>query len=131
VETKVSVFVKMIDQRVPRLTLHIPTTRPLLSEEFDSDILQTVISDGSITAPVFAMSHRQQQQQHQQQQQRRFSFSTAKPDSINVTSRNGASRNVVSRALSRTLTLTSILSTSVAVDEWKRIFDKLDLVNTC
>ena len=124
----------MIDQRVPRLTLHIPTTQPLLSDEFKFDVLQSVITDendvftnvvtdGSMTAPVFALS------QQQQQRQRRFSFSIGKPDSGNVGSQNVRNGNVLSRALSRTLTLTSILSTSVAVDEWKRIFDKLDLVN--
>jgi hypothetical protein len=32
-------------------------------------------------------------------------------------------------ALSRTLTLSSLMSTSVTVEEWKRIFDKLDLVS--
>ena len=101
-------------QRVPRLTLKITKRDPLLLD-FDAEMQQSVIIDGSSTAPVFALSGAPHQPFRFPP--RRFSLSN-----------NSSPGNALSRALSRTFTLTSLTSTSIAVDEWRRIFDKLDLV---
>jgi hypothetical protein len=100
-------------QRVPRLTLKISKRDPLLLD-FDPEMQQSVIVDGSLTAPVFALSGGHHHQPRFPP--RRLSLSNSSPG------------NALSRALSRTFTLTSLTSTSIAVDEWRRIFDKLDLV---
>ena len=103
-------------QRVPRLTLSMPRRdQPVL--DFDAEMQQSIITDGSSTAPVFALSQ-------QPFLPRRFSFSS------NIARQTQLSdRSVFSCALSRTFTLTSLSTTSLAVDEWRRIFDKLDLVS--
>ncbi len=99
--------------RVPRLTLKITKRDPLLLD-FDPEMQQSIITDGSSTAPVFALSGGAHHPPRFPP--RRFSLSNSSPG------------NALSRALSRTFTLTSLTSTSIAVDEWRRIFDKLDLV---
>ena len=113
---KIEIKSNMDYQRVPRLTLSMPRRdQPVL--DFDAEMQQSIITDGSSTAPVFALSQ-------QPFLPRRYSFSSNVARQTQV-----SNRSVFSRALSRTFTLTSLSTTSLAVDEWRRIFDKLDLVS--
>lgn len=103
-----------MEPKVSRLKLNIPKTRPLLSD-FESELQQTVIPNGSVslTAPVSNF--------HPHFLPRRYSVSIPRPENTSK----------LSQAFSRTFTLSlsSLMSSSMAVDEWKRIFDKLDLVS--
>ena len=95
-----------------KLTLNISKAQPLLTD-FDLEANQTVITDfsGSVTAPVSSFQPTFMP--------RRFSVSNPRPENVSK----------FSRALSRTFTLSSLMSTSITVEEWRRIFDKLDLVS--
>ena len=103
-----------MEPKVTRLKLNIPKAQPLLSD-FDGagdQLQQTVIApNGSVTAPVSNF--------HPHFLPRRFSVSNPRPENVSK----------FSRALSRTFTLSSLMSTSITVEEWRRIFDKLDLVS--